>query len=178
MSFNFYAISRFRDSEAIFEAKWTNIADFIDNIGVENINDYLAIENDFIDFLRMFYNDSSTIPKKKYGISLLAFCINVYDLKFFSEKHFYGLEDVGTRLHALAKLNISYLNEDDLTFLLRCWVRDLCSIHFFEVSTSSLLRSSDESFTFTMILREDIEIPDIFEPVNNVYIHESLDPNR
>lgn len=178
MSFNFYAISRFKDSEAIFEANWTNIANFIDNIGIENINDYLTIENDFIDFLRMFYTDSSTIPRKKYGISLLAYCINVYDFKFFNEKHFYGLEDVETRLYALAKLNINYLNEDDLTFLLRCWVRDLCSIHFFKVSVGSILRSSDESFTFTMILREDVKTSDIFKPFENVYIHEALDPDR
>ena len=102
----------------------------------------------------------------------------MHDLKIFSEKHFYGLEDVETRLYALAKLNISYISENDLTFLLRCWVRDLCSIHFFDVSTGSLLRSSDESFTFTMILREDVEISDIFEPVDNVYIHEALDPDR
>ena len=178
MSFNFYAVSRFKDSEAIFDAKWTNIANFIENIGIENINDYLTVENDFIDFLRMFYTDSSTIPQEKYGLSLLGFCINVHDLKIFSEKHFYGLKDVKTRLYALAKLNISYISENDLTFLLRCWVRDLCSIYFFDVSTGSLLRSSDESFTFTMILREDVEISDIFEPVDNIYIHEALDPDR
>lgn len=178
MSFNFYTISRFKDSEAIFETKWTNIANFIDNIGVENINDYLTIENDFIDFLRMFYTDSSIVPQEKYGISLLGFCINVYDLKILNIKYFYGLQNVETRLHALAKLNINYLNEDDLTFLLRCWVRDLCSIYFFEVGTGSFLRSSDESFTFMMMLHENIEVSDIFEPVDNVYIHESLDPNR
>lgn len=178
MNFKFYGVSRFKDSQEISEAEWTDISNFIENFGFENINVYLSIENNFIEFLRMFYIDGSITPQEKYGISLLASCINIYDLKNLNEKYFYGLEDVETRLHALAKLNISYLNEDDLTFLLRCWVRDLCSIHFFEVSTGSSLRSSDESFTFTMMLREDIEISDIFEPVNNVYIHESLDPDR
>ena len=177
MSFNFYAISRFKDSEAIFDAKWTNIANFIENVGIENINDYLTVENDFIDFLRMFYTDSSTIPQEKYGLSLLGFCINVHDSKFFSEKCFHGLDDVETRLYRLAKLNINYIPEDDLIFLLRCWVRDLCSIYFFEVGTGSFLRSSDESFTFTMMLHENIEVSDIFEPIDNVYIHKALDPN-
>lgn len=178
MSFNFYAISRFKDSEAIFGAKWTNIANFIDNIGIKNINDYLTVENDFIDFLRMFYTDSSTISQKKYGLSFLGFCINVEDFKFFNEKYFYGLEDVETRLYALAELNINYISEDDLTFLLKCWVRELCSIHFFEVGTGSFLRSSDESFTFTLMLHENIEVSDIFKPVDNVYIHKALDPYR
>ena len=99
------------------------------------------------------------------------------EIQFFSEKCFHGLDDVETRLYRLAKLNINYIPEDDLIFLLRCWVRDLCSIYFFEVGTGSFLRSSDESFTFTMMLHENIEVSDIFEPIDNVYIHKALDPN-
>lgn len=177
MGFSFYGISRFEDSQAISEAKWTNIVDFIEKFGIEKISDYLSVENNFIDFLRMFYTDSSTIPQEKYGLSLLGFCINVDNITDVDESCFYGLEQVEKQLYRLAKLNINYISEDDLTFLLRCWVRELCSIYFFEVGTGSFLRSSDESFTFTMMLHEDIEVSDIFKPVDNVYIHEALDPN-
>lgn len=177
MGFNFYGISRFEDSQAIAEAKWTNIVDFIEKFGIEKINDYLSVENNFIDFLRMFYINSSTIPQEKYGLSLLGFCINVDNINDVNENYFYGLEEVKKNLYELAKININYISEGDLTFLLRCWVRELCSIYFFEVGTGSFLRSSDESFTFTMMLHQDIEVSDIFEPVDNVYIHEALDPN-
>ena len=50
MGFSFYGISRFEDSQAISEAKWTNIVDFIEKFGIEKISDYLSVENNFIDF--------------------------------------------------------------------------------------------------------------------------------
>ena len=62
MTFNFNMISRFRDDEAIANKKWTNIVNFIERFGIENIGDYLSIENNFVDFLRMFYTDNSTAP--------------------------------------------------------------------------------------------------------------------
>lgn len=58
MSFNFHAISKFRDSEAIFAAKWTNIAN-----SIKNINDYLAVENDFI--VGEIKKDASKFSKKR-----------------------------------------------------------------------------------------------------------------
>ena len=58
MSFNFHAISKFRDSEAIFADNWTNIANFI-----KNINDYLAVENDLI--VGEIKKDASKFSKKR-----------------------------------------------------------------------------------------------------------------
>ena len=55
-------ISRFKDDKAIANKKWTNIVNFIERFGIENIGDYLSIENNFVDFLRMFYTDNSTAP--------------------------------------------------------------------------------------------------------------------
>ena len=170
-------ISRFKDDEAIANTKWTNIVNFIERFGTENTDDYLAIENNFVDFLRMFYTDNSTAPQEKYGCSWLGFNIIVNDIKYNDRESYYGLKDADKRIQKLAKLNINYISKDDMTFLLKCWVRELCLLYFFEISTGSYLRATDADFCFILMLHESIKVSDIFEPVANVYISEILDPN-
>lgn len=48
----------------------------------------------------------------------------------------------------------------------------------FEISTGSYLRATDADFCFILMLHESIKVSDIFEPVDHVYINETLDPNR
>lgn len=177
MSFNYYQISRFKNSDALNGRQWTNISNFIEKFEIKDIDRYLAVENDFIDFLRMFYIDLSTRPQEEYGMSFLGFNMELDDLEGIESEFFYGLNNVEERLQKLVKLNVNYISEDDLNFLLTCWVRRLCSLWLFETGTGSYLKASDEDFTFSLMLHDNWKLSDIFRPEENVYFHKSLDSN-
>lgn len=177
MSFNYYQISRFKDSDALNDRQWTNISSFIEKFGAENIDDYLSVENDFVEFLRMFYIDQSSRPIAEYGFSFLGFGMDVYSLKNFETEYFYGLSNVENRLRDLVKLNINYICIDDLNFILTCWLRGLCSLWLFEVGNGSYIKASDEDFTLSIMLHTNWQLTDIFIPENNVYFHKSIDPD-
>ncbi len=176
MSFNYYQISRFKDNDALNDRQWTNISNFIGKFGIEDINSYLAVESDFIEFLRLFYIELSPKPMKDYSLSFLGFGMHVFSLKDVKNEFFYGLDNVEERLQKLVKLNINYISTEELDFILTCWIRGLCSLWLFEIGTGSYLRASDEDFTFSLMLHENWELSHIFGPVNNVYFHKDIDP--
>ncbi len=170
MSYNNYMISRFKDSEAIANRKWTNISNFISNCGIENIDEYLHIEENFIKFLRMFYITFSTECKETYGSSSLASHIIVEDKNYNNEFDYWGLHNADERLNILAQQNMNYMTTDDIDFLLKCWIRELCLIYFFEISSGSSIKATDAEFCFILKLHENFEISEIFDPVDNVHI--------
>lgn len=175
MSFHYYQISRFKDSDALNDRQWTNISNFIEKFGIEDIDKYLAVENDFIEFLKMFYIDLSPQPIKEYGFSFLGYGMHVSRLKNVENEFFYGLDNVEERLQKLVRLNINYISMNDLEFILTCWIRGLCSLCLFEIGNGSYLKASDEDFTFSIMLHKNWELSDIFKP-DNVYFHVSFDP--
>lgn len=175
MSFHYYQMNRFKDNEALNDRQWTNISNFIERFGIENIDEYLSVENDFIDFFRMFYIDMSPRPIKEYGMSFLGFGMHVDSLEGIETEYFYGLSDVEKRLQRLVKLNINYISIDDLNFILTCWIRRLCSLWLFELGDGSYIKASDEDFTFSIMLHNNWKLSDIYLPANNVYFHETFD---
>ncbi|PAT63019.1 hypothetical protein [Psychrobacter sp. JB193] len=177
MSFSYYEISRFEDDEVLNDRQWTNISNFIERFGVEKIEDYLSVENDFVKFLRMLYIKLSTRPQKEYGMSWLGFGMHVFSLENVENEFLFGLSNVEKRLQELVKLNINYISDNDLNFILTCWIRGLCSIQLFELGNGSYIKASDEDFTFSVMLHDNWKLSDIFIPKNNVYFHKSIDPN-
>ncbi|MCL1624395.1 hypothetical protein M2R47_09165 [Moraxella sp. Tifton1] len=72
------------------------------------------------------------------------------------------------RLYTLADKNITCLNEPDIMSLLKCYVRNLCVLHFYDISAKSFLQPLLDDFYFYLGLHEDYDLTDIFTYRENV----------
>ena len=174
-------MTRFENDDALNSRTWDDIADFIENHGVKNIEEYLKVENDTIKVLKYFYKSLNKYYHED-GVSRCAFQINLScnnSLNYIPEH--YGLSDVNTRLNDLSKKNMITLSDSDITFLFRCWIRRLCYIYLYDINTSTNIRWVDESFVFLLELHEDMSLSEAFGDIsrnNNVYFIEIPDPNN
>lgn len=178
MSFKYYKISRFRSQEDTYKSKWLNISDFIKNNQVVEFNKFLETEKSFIKFLKMFYTYFSQ-GKEEFGFSRVAYQI-ILSEELVDDKNaliYYGFndEDVKDKLQYLSRFNLNYFNDDDIDFIFKCWVRGLCELYLFDIATNSSLKPMEDSFYFSLVLNEDIEVAEIFSFVEGVYVYVDFD---
>ncbi|MBR0573018.1 MULTISPECIES: hypothetical protein [Pasteurellaceae] len=180
MGFNFFNLSRFKNEVEITKSSWWDIEDYIAQNGVSNISEYLSIEDDFIAFLKEFYDEFSTKQKDSLGCGFLASHIIVHtNIAIVNDCFFYGMNKKNAikKLLYIEKQNINFLEEKDIIFLFRCWIRELCNVYLFDVSTGSFLRASDSPFSFELMLK-NYECKDIFSEYPNIGVSVTMDPEH
>ncbi|NEN76648.1 hypothetical protein F9B74_10100 [Pelistega sp. NLN82] len=65
MTFKYYQISKYRSVEETFDTEWESIEDFFKEGNNLSIDEYIRVENNFVKFLRKFYDYFSRKPTKK-----------------------------------------------------------------------------------------------------------------
>lgn len=160
---NFYKISKLQHKHT-----WNTIYDTKKN----TMDEYLMLENDFIFTIKEFFDYFCTKSKIDYGCSMLAYNIIVHDCDLFYD----GIHSDYDRLQELSYKNISYLNSSDVIFLLRCYIRNLCSLYLYDISSNSFLHPMDGDFYFYLGLHDNYDLTKIFSYRENVCF--SVDDNH
>ena len=184
MDYKFYLISIFENDDALNRREWNNIEDFVQKFGWELIDDYLAVEKKFLAFIKMFFRKFSLQSIQDYGSNHLASTVIIYEEELISgEQHhalpcYYGLENVNQRLEQISKLNIAYLDDNDLNFLITCWLRNLCLVFFFDIAHTAYLKATDADLCFVLMIHDNWNISEIFQHIDGIYFLEIMDPNQ
>lgn len=171
--FNFYNISRFENGYNFQNKPWNDILDCLKYNNKNIICEYQFIEGQFVEFLKMFIDYFSTNNDESTHIDL-GFHLIIADLDNIQAEYLYGLESPIERLFDLRNLNLSGMNDDDLLFLIKAWMRGLCYLYFFDILTGSFIRKSDD-FNFLLMLHSNYDIRDIFQSKEGVFISVEMD---
>lgn len=165
-------VSRFKSTDDLSDVKLT-IAELTES--EEDIPAYLAIEDNYVAFLKTFFDFCQSQAKKKFGHASLAW--NFYTseamIDSYPQLHF-GLNDIKNRLADIEKRNINTLNDEDLTFVFRCWMREFCNLTLVDITSGSRFFGV-EDLTFIIALNENLTLQEIFSPNPNIYFLPNID---
>ncbi len=148
---------------------WMDIEDFIENKGIEHINEYYDVETNFISTIKNF---SDFFSKNKYFNSL-ASKIEIYE--YDSDYNFYGLNGDYEKLKELNNHNFNYMSNLEKEFIYRCQCRGMCSLWLIDVLSMSYMKNAMDPFFLHIYLNPKIELKSIFERNSNVYYYYDKD---
>ncbi|PNP97483.1 hypothetical protein [Moraxella sp. RCAD0137] len=164
--FNFYNISRFEPDYNFSDKVWNDISDVTKCKNGDMLSHYLWLEKQYVKFINMFID--------YFSIDRLAYAISLEDSEKISNDCFFDLKEPIERINNLSRYNLKILNKYDLDFLLKCWVRGLCYLYFFDTLTGSFIRKTDD-FNFLLMLHKNYNIDEIFKPTKGVFVSVDMD---